>query len=366
MNLQRLKLSYFKNIETADLMFSPCINAFCGDNGSGKTNLLDAVYYLSMCKSCINQSDKDNITFAHEQAVLLGQYLFAGEKQEQIACRIGTNGEKVFKRNGKTYSRISQHVGLIPLVMAAPLDISLIQESGLQRRRYMNFLLAQAQPSYLQAIQQYRQLLFQRNKCLKQSDYDGNLMQALDFSLCRKAAQIHAARSELCDLLCPLINRYYSLLSCDDEQVGLQYLSDLNGDTMDNLLLQYASRDRQFQFTSTGVQRDDILFTLNGHKLKFAGSQGQQKSFLLALKLAQFSLLRQWKQTAPLLLLDDVFDKLDRHRVSNLLHIVVSENFGQIFITDSNKARIKDLIDALSRDYAFFKVEKGLITPQNG
>ena len=362
MYLSRLLLSHFKNIGDASLTFSPGINVLYGDNGEGKTNLLDGLYYLSVCKSSMGIPDRDVIGYDHQETTLFGEYDMGNAVTEKISCAVDRQGEKIFKRNGKRYEKLSAHVGLIPVVMVSPQDTSLVFGSGEERRKYLNFLLSQTQPDYLQTVLEYKKLLHQRNKLLKSDHIPGDVMDALDNSLSVRAQLIYNQRKELCRLLHPHVIHYYRLLSAGKEKVDLKYESDLNHGEMADLLRKNRQKDRMLQYTGTGIQRDDVQFSLEGHLLKICGSQGQQKTYLLALKLAQFALIRQMKELAPILLLDDVFDKLDARRVSHLLHLVVEDGFGQIFLTDSNKVRIEELIHALGGPHTIYSVKGGVFT----
>ncbi len=360
MYLSRLLVSHFKNIDAAALDFSPGINVLYGDNGEGKTNLLDALYYLSVCKSSVSVPDRDVIAYEQGEATLFGQYAMDSGVHEKISCSVSREGDKFFKRNNKRYEKLSLHLGLIPVVMVSPQDTSLVYGSGEERRKYMNFLLSQTEPDYLQTILEYKKLLHQRNKLLKTERFTTDVLEALDAALSARGDLIHARRRELCSLLHPHVIHYYGLLSSGKEPVDLRYDSDLNRDSMAVMLKKGRQKDMMLQYTGTGIQRDDICFSLGGYPLKVCGSQGQQKTYLLALKLAQFALIRQMKNLAPILLLDDVFDKLDARRVSNLLHLVAEDGFGQIFLTDSNKVRIEEIMHTLGGPHTIFRVVRGV------
>ena len=360
MYLSRLLLSHFKNIGEASLTFSPGINVLYGDNGEGKTNLLDGLYYLSVCKSSLGIPDRDVIGYQYQDTTLFGEYVMGNALTEKISCAVNRQGDKIFKRNGKRYDKLSAHVGLIPVVMVSPQDTSLVYGSGEERRKYLNFLLSQTEPDYLQTILEYKKLLHQRNKLLKSEHIPGDVMDALDNSLSVRADAIYNKRKELCRLLYPHVIHYYRLLSAGKEEIDLRYDSDLNHSDMAGLLKKNRQKDKMLQYTGTGIQRDDVQFSLEGHPLKVCGSQGQQKTYLLALKLAQFALIRQMKELSPILLLDDVFDKLDARRVSHLLHLVVEDGFGQIFLTDSNKVRIEELIHTLGGPHTIYSVKEGV------
>ena len=360
MLLKQISIINFKNIAAASLYFSPNINCIVGNNGEGKTNLLDAVYYLAMTKSYFGSSDLFNIR--HGEAYFLLQGLFAhNDEEQQISCGIRRDEGKVFKRNGKAYSRLSDHIGLLPLVMISPTDNSLINEAGEERRKYINGILAQTEKEYLNILLRYNHILLQRNKLLKNpfgSDMN-ELLPTIDAQLTAAGKQIYAFRKQLISELQPYFSQAYNTLSEHKEEVSLGYRSDLDNEDFAVLLEQNRDRDRALQHTSRGIHRDDLTMHINGYPLRRTGSQGQQKTFLLALKLAQFELLHHQKGFRPLLLLDDIFDKLDAGRVHQLLSMVAEATFGQIFITDSNKVRVDGIVQQLTQDYAIFTAEQG-------
>ena len=362
MYLQRLILTDFKNIQSADITFSKSVNCFSGNNGAGKTNVLDAIHYLSMTRSYFNQMDTHSIHFGAPLFSLSGVYLFENVLSEHIVCVVEAKGEKCVKRNGKSYGRFSEHLGLLPVVMVSPSDTLLINGAAEERRRFMNVLLSQMDAVYLSCLQQYNRVLSQRNHVLKQGGVALDVMEALNIQLSAKAAEIYAKRATLCKQLAPEAEKYYSTLSGGGEKLNLTYRSDLEHTPLDALLKEALPRDRMFGFTSRGVHRDDIEFMLNEQSVRKFGSQGQQKTFLVALKLAQFEVMKQRTGAAPVLLLDDIFDKLDIYRVSFLLQLVAQAHFGQIFITDSNKARVEGIIDDFTNEYSFFDIENGVIT----
>jgi len=360
MLLKQISITNFKNIAAATLHFSPNINCIVGNNGEGKTNLLDAIYYLAMTKSYFGGSDLFNIR--HGEAYFLLQGLFAHDDEEQqISCGIQRDEGKVVKRNGKAYSRLADHIGLFPLVMISPTDNSLINESGEERRKYINGILAQTEKEYLNILLRYNHILLQRNKLLKTpfgSDMN-ELLPTIDAQLTDAGKQIYAFRKQLISELQPHFSQAYTTLSEQKEEVSLGYRSDLDNEDFAVLLEQNRDRDRALQHTSTGIHRDDLTMQIDGHPLRRTGSQGQQKTFLLALKLAQFELLHRQKGFRPLLLLDDIFDKLDAGRVHQLLSMVAQSAFGQIFITDSNKVRVDGIVQELTQDYAMFTTGRG-------
>lgn len=364
MFLTKLILHDFKNITEAEVDFSPKVNYIYGSNGAGKTNLLDAVYYLSMTKSYFSASDQYVYAYDAPEATLCGFYRMDGGTEEKIAASVRRSGEKVFRRGAKTYARFSEHVGLLPVVMVSPLDTALIHDSGEERRKYLNFILSQIDRAYLSHIQSYNQLLMQRNRLLKEDRPSALLLETMAERMAPHAAYVHQARRSLCEQLRPLIRSFYGSLSRGREVADLGYRSDLDAAPLDELFARDAARERALRYTTAGIQRDDLQFLLDGHPLRRSGSQGQQKSFLVATKLAQFRFIREIYGQTPILLLDDVFDKLDMQRVEDLLALVSTLDYGQIFLTDSNKVRLQDVtrrIDAPCRSY---HVEAGTVTAE--
>ncbi len=360
MFLRHLSITNFKNIESAELDFSPNINCIIGDNGEGKTNLLDAIYYLSMAKSCFGGSDSSHIRHGEPFFLLQGRYqLFDAE--EVISCGVQRSEGKVLKRNGKNYDRLSDHLGFLPLVIVSPTDSELINESGEERRKYLNALLVQIDREYLNAITHYNHLLAHRNKLLKNPNYSGisDLLLTLNDQLSGYARIVHERRKVLIEGLQPFFSAIYRTLSEDKETVTLGYRSDLDTAPLNELLLQNAERDRIMQHTTVGVHRDDITMQLGGYALRRIGSQGQQKTFLIALKLAQYEFLKQHNGRSPILLLDDIFDKLDERRVQQLVALVAHEAYGQIFLTDSNKVRLNQIVKELTQEYKIFTTKQG-------
>jgi len=361
MHLHRLILTDFKNIRSADITLSKSVNCFSGNNGAGKTNVLDAIHYLSMTRSYFGQTDSNAIFFGASFFSLSGFYHFQDAPLEHIVCVADSTGEKSVKRNGKGYTRFSDHLGLLPIVMVSPSDTVLINGSAEERRRFMNVLLSQMDIAYLSVLQQYNKILAQRNHYLKQGVCAQDVMEVLNVQLSVKAAEIYAKRTALCAQLASEAQRYYATLSGDAERLGLNYRSDIEHSSLEDLLKEALPRDKMFGFTTQGIHRDDVELMLNNQLVRKFGSQGQQKTFLVALKLAQFEVMKQRSGTAPILLLDDIFDKLDVNRVSYLLQLVAQDHFGQIFITDSNKSRIESVIDRFTNEYSFFDVDKGAI-----
>ena len=339
MYLKKLSLINFKNIREENLEFRPGINCFVGDNGAGKTNVIDAVYFLSMCKSSLAMTDGQNMRHGSDFFLLDGQYL-------------------TLKRNGKEYERLSDHVGLIPVVIVSPADTMLISDAADERRRYLNGFISQLDRAYLQALVRYNAVLGERNRLLKISR-DEQMLCIYDRQLVEQGGIIHRKRSEIAALLEPEVARYYRHLSSDREQVTLEYRSELNDTPFEELLLKSREKDFVNGFTTAGIHRDDLVLRIGGYPLRKYGSQGQQKSFLIALKLAQYALVAPAKGEKPILLLDDLFDKLDAGRVEQLIRLVGDDGFGQIFITDCNPTRLRTILDKTGDDYSLFTVENG-------
>ena len=357
--LEKIVISDFRNIELQELEFSPNINCISGNNGEGKTNLLDAVYYLSMTKSAFASSDKFTFRHGTEEFSIAGTYRMENGLASRFALKMTTKGEKKVKRDDKPYNKVSEHVGVLPVVMVSPADISMVSESGEERRKFVNAVLSQMDHEYLVALQQYNRLLLQRNKMLKDMNPDRSLLEVIDMRMAALADPIYKARKKFVEDLKPIVSEYYRLVSGGSEEVDITYETEMDKAPLDQLLAASYDRDRALRYTSSGLQRDDFGFTMNGWPLRRHGSQGQQKSFLVSLKFAQYEIMKRSYGFAPLLLLDDVFDKLDMGRISNLLQMVSGKDFGQIFITDSNKVRMSGIVDALTKDRAYFETSAG-------
>ena len=362
MYLKRISLTNFKNIPEAQIEFSEGLNCINGNNGQGKTNLLDAIYYLSMTKSYFDAADRFTFRHGEQTASVQGTYVSADGTEETITVLLTKDGPKQVRRGKKQYARFSDHIGLIPIVMSSPTDTALVNDAGSERRRFVNMFLSQTDKTYLRNLQDYNPLLMQRNKLLKQEEVPADLLDVFSARLAEYADYIFRKRAELCERLTPLVGSYHSLLSGGSEEISLKYVSDLHNGSLEDILHKEAEKERILKYTTAGVHHDDILLQLDGHPLRKCGSQGQQKSFLIALKLAQFTIMRGSYAFPPILLLDDVFDKLDSDRVAQLLSIVSGEDFGQIFITDSNKVRLGRIVDSLEKECAMFDVEEGRYT----
>jgi DNA replication and repair protein RecF len=357
--LEKIVISDFRNIELQELEFSPNINCISGNNGEGKTNLLDAVYYLSMTKSAFASSDKYTFRHGTEEFSIAGTYRMENGLSSRFALKMTAKGEKKVRRDDKTYGKVSEHVGVLPVVIVSPADISMVSESGEERRKFVNAVLSQMDHEYLTALQQYNRLLLQRNKMLKEMNPDRSLLEVIDMRMAALADPVYKARKKFVEDLKPIVREYYRLVSGGSEEVDITYETELDKAPLDQILAASFEKDRILRYTSAGIQRDDFVFTMNGWPLRRHGSQGQQKSFLVSLKFAQYEIMKRSYGFAPLLLLDDVFDKLDMGRISNLLQMVSGKDFGQIFITDSNKVRMSGIVDGLTQDRAYFETSAG-------
>ena len=363
--LQKIVIQDFRNICLQELSFSPNINCISGGNGEGKTNLLDAIWYLSMTKSAFATSDRYNFRHGTSAFALSGTYEMPGGTTARFSIRVADGGQKTVRRDDKPYSRISEHIGVLPIVMVSPADIAMVSESGEERRKFVNAVLSQMEQPYLSDVQQYSRFLLQRNKLLKAGVWDEDLLCTFDERLAALAVPIFTRRAAFCESLVPIVQQDYAEISGGREQVGITYQSDLQRGDLRTLLLERRERDRVFKFTTAGVQRDDFLFTMDGHPIRRCGSQGQQKSFLVALKFAQYEVMKAAYGYPPAMLLDDLFDKLDMNRVANLLRMVADKSFGQIFLSDSNKVRTESIVDSLTADRSYFRTEGGVFTPVN-
>ncbi|MCQ2146321.1 MAG: DNA replication and repair protein RecF [Bacteroidales bacterium] len=357
--LEKIVVQDFRNISLQELEFSPNINCISGNNGEGKTNLMEAVWYLSMTKSAFSTPEKYNIRYGCDSFSIAGTYKMPQGLVSRFSIKVDANGEKKIKKDDKQYPKVSEHIGQLPIVMVSPSDTSLVSESGEERRRFANAVLSQMDISYLTAAQQYNRLLAQRNKMLKDERLDPDLLSIIDMRMGQSADVIYRARERFAKELQPVVSEYYKTLSGGSEEVSIEYKSDLNNATMEEVLAAHLQKDKILRYTSAGIHRDDFVFTMNGHPIRRCGSQGQQKSFLVSLKFAQYDIMKKSYGYAPILLLDDVFDKLDMNRISNLLSMVAGDEFGQIFITDSNKVRMAGIVDAITKDSAFFETVGG-------
>jgi len=364
MYIQNLSLLNFKNFEEAEMEFSSGLNCFIGNNGAGKTNLMDAIYYLSFCKSFLNATDTLNIRYGQEFFVIQGKYQRM-EQEENIYCGLKNGQKKNFKRNKKDYKKLSEHIGLLPLIIITPSDIDLIMGGSEERRRFLDSLISQYDQVYLDHLIRYNRALLQRNKLLKQfaSDrfFSEESLEVWSDQLIHYGVLIHQKRVEYLNRLQPVFQQYYELISSGKEQIGMVHESQLYDNDFGSLLKSAIPKDRAMQFTTVGIHKDDILFNLGDYPIKKTGSQGQKKTYLVALKLAQYDFIKGLSGITPILLLDDIFDKLDKNRVEQIVKLVADDHFGQIFITDTNREHLDQMIRETDADYKIFQVVDGTV-----
>lgn len=360
MILRKLSILNYKNIAEATLELSPKMNCFIGRNGMGKTNVLDAIYYLSFCRSAGNPIDSQVIR--HEEPFFMLEGNYDEDLCISVAMKRGT--KKHFKRNKKEYKRLSEHIGLIPLVVVAPSDTLLIEGTSEERRRLMDMVISQYDRSYIDALSRYNNAHQQRNTLLKMEDEEPDplLMQLWEEQMAESGEELYQKRKAFVDELIPVFQDYYQRISGGQERVGLSYVSHCQRGPLLEVIQRDRMKDRAVGYSLHGVHRDDLEFTLDGHPMRREGSQGQNKTYVIALKLAQFDFLKRTaSQTTPLLLLDDIFDKLDAERVEQIVRLVSSDSFGQIFITDTNRDHLDQILRNSALDYRIFHVENGEI-----
>lgn len=380
MKLKSINILNFKNIREADLCFADKINCFIGLNGQGKTNLLDAIYYLSFTKSAFTSLDSQNITHDEQFAMIQGNYELSGE-EEQITCGLKRGVKKQFRRGKKDYKRLIDHIGLLPLVMVSPYDQELILEGSDARRKFIDGVISQYNKPYLEQLTRYGELLKQRNALLKQLDPDSNagpamqmqdaeaVFDVLEMQMAALDRDIFACRTAFVEQFIPVFREIYTAIAGEKAEAGeisLRYVSQLQDRDIEQSLVRTRARDIILGWTSQGIHKDELEMQLSGYPLKQVGSQGQQKTFLLALKLAQAIFLsrtaeQQGREALPILLLDDIFDKLDSERVERIISLVSSFRFGQIFITDTDRQHISSLLEAHAATSKIFTVSSGTI-----
>jgi len=361
MILDTLSIINFKNIADEQLKLSEQVNCFVGDNGAGKTNILDAVHYLALARSMHTITDAQSVRHSEDAFLLDGRFRRDDGRSEQVVCSYTRRGGKTLKRNGKEYERLSEHVGGFPIVVVSPADSALISDSAEERRKYINRFISQIDRGYMAQLIRYNTTLQERNRLLKANPSEEMLL-IYDAMLSASADVLFKRREEVIAQMRPIVEEYYALLSDQREAIGMEYRSELQHSTLAELLL--ASRKKDFinEFTTVGVHRDDVQFSIGGYPLRKFGSQGQQKSFLIALKLAEYRLLAEHAGDKPILLLDDLFDKLDMRRVAQLLRLVGGEMFGQILITDCNKHRLQRTLSEAGVEYELFHIAEGHAT----
>lgn len=358
--LERLGVLHFRNHREAELALCAQVNCITGPNGAGKTNLLDAVHYLGLCKSYFEAQDALNIQHGEEMFLLRGTMRTA-DGTEELACSVRKGARKVFTRDRKEYDRLSDHVGRLPVVMITPYDGQLVLDGSELRRRFLDGLIAQFDRGYLEALLRYNRALAQRNLLLKRLGEDGGrsavLLDPWDAQLALHGRHVHTVRTAFMQELVPLLETHYAGITSGPERVGLAYRSELNTEAPEDLLLRHRGRDLLTGHTTAGVHKDDLLFTIDDRPLKRYGSQGQQKTYLIALKLAQFDLTTVRGGRTPILLLDDIFDKIDPQRMRHLLRLLGGGRFGQVIITDTDAGRLHAALDGLQLETRFFTLD---------
>ena len=359
MHLKKLSLTNFKNYSQASLEFSPKINCIVGNNGVGKTNILDAIHYLSLTKSFFNNIDSVSIMHGEEFFIIQGLFVKEGE-EDNIFCSFHRQKQKVLKRNGKEYERLSDHVGRYPVVMISPADSALISEGSEERRKFMNKIISQYNAEYLDSVLNYNKALQQRNKLLRDFSFSGNfddeMLSVWDAQLIKYGNVVYSERDLLVNELTPVFREYYSLVSNQKEKVKLRYKSHLSDGDFSGILRNAIDKDRSLEYTTAGIHKDDLLFEMDGYSVRSLGSQGQQKSYLVALKLAKFDYIKKKAGFTPILLLDDIFDKFDAERVAQIIRLVGNHRFGQIFITDTHQDRLQNILNTVETDYRLFRI----------
>ena len=359
MHLQKITLVNFKNFESQSFDFEDKINCFVGNNGVGKTNVLDAIYYLSFAKSYFNPVAIQNIKHNQEFFMIQGEYLL-DEKADIVVCSLKRGNKKVLKRNGKAYDKFSDHIGHLPLVIISPADRDLIVEGSDIRRKFIDNVISQSDKDYLQVILKYNKVLVQRNSLLKyfaaNRTFDALNLKVYDEQLKMYGTVIFEKRTAFLEAFIPIFRSRYQSISNSKEVVDMFYKSQLKEGNILELLDKNLERDRVLQYTSVGIHKDDLTFEIDGYPVKKFGSQGQQKSYLIALKLAQFDFMKSKSNVKPILLLDDIFDKLDDLRVEQLISLVNNDHFGQLFISDTHEERTEEVVKRTQQSYKIFKL----------
>ncbi len=359
MHLKNLSLINYKNFESQDFEFDSKINCFVGNNGIGKTNALDAIYHLSLGKSYFNPVATQNIKHGQDFFVIEGTFE-KKEREEKIVCSFKKGSKKIIKRNGKAYDRISEHIGLLPLVIISPADRDLIIEGSETRRKFMDGVISQSDKKYLQHLIKYNKVLSQRNSLLKyfaaNQTFDPTTLSVYNEQLTEFGTPIFEKRAQFMEAFIPIFKLQYAAISGGNEEVALTYESKLFDNGLLDLLEKNIDRDKALQYSSVGIHKDDLGFSISGHPIKKFGSQGQQKSFLIALKFAQFHFIKEMAGTTPVLLLDDIFDKLDESRVAHIVSLVDNKEFGQIFISDTHAERTENVVKTIHQTYKIFKL----------
>ncbi len=361
MQIKRLSILNFKNIKEAELSFSPGLNCFVGNNGEGKTNVLDAIYYMAFCKSHTNSIDSQNIN--HEAEFFMIQASCQEEElTNELSCAVKRRQKKTFTCDGKEYDKLSTHIGKIPLVLISPSDEELIREGSDERRRFMDMVIAQYDHAYMDALVSYNRAMTQRNALLKDDTgavFDDSLYEVYETKMSMEAEIIHNKREAFIAAFTPVFEQFYHSISGGKESIRLQYTSHIRTGNLALQLKETRQRDMVLGFSSKGVHKDELVMELDGFPIKRVGSQGQNKSFLIALKLGQYGFLKRNEHMMPILLIDDLFDKLDTERVERIIRLVCGNEFGQLFITDTNKEHLTRMLERMGGEFRFFHVSNG-------
>ncbi len=359
MYLKKLSLTNFKNYDRAELEFSPKINCLVGNNGVGKTNILDAIHYLSLTKSFFNNIDSISIRHGEEYFIINGTFV-KDDVEDQIYCAFQKQKQKVLKKNSKEYQKLSEHVGKYPVVMISPADNALISEGSEERRKFLNKIISQYNAEYLDSVLKYSKALQHRNRLLKDfkmtGRFESDALSIWDSQLVKYGTYVFNERELLVNELIPVFQEYYSMISSEKELVKLAYRSHLSEGNFSEALVNSVNKDRFLEYTTIGIHKDDLMLEMNQHPVKSLGSQGQQKSYLVALKLAKFDYIRRKSGISPILLLDDIFDKFDAERVEQIIRLVGQNRFGQIFITDTHQSRLHEILSTHKTDYKLFMI----------
>ncbi len=361
MYLETITINQYKNIEMAELSFSPSLNCFVGNNGSGKTNVLDAIHYLSLTKSATAIADKLCVKYDTDFFILKGRYESFGEdKPQTITATYKSGKRKKIMFSNKEYEKLSDHIGRFPLVMISPSDVALISDTPSIRRQFINTFFSQIDPEYLSLMIRYNGILAQRNSYLRDYSGDSMLLDIVSEQLAEVGQRIYNLRQVHTSHLSPIVSEFYSRISGGSEVIEVEYISKLSEGSMIDLLRASLQRDIALGHTSCGIHRDDLSLNMNGYPIRGVGSQGQQKSLLLALKLSEARVIAERCGRKAILLLDDVFDKLDMSRVEHLVELVSGEDFGQIFISDANKVRLEGIVEKFDTNFKMFEMSGGI------
>lgn len=359
MLLKELSLLNYKNFESANFEFDPKINCLVGYNGVGKTNVLDSIYHLSFGKSYFNPITSQNIRHEADFFVLDGKFL-KNDREEQIIVSAKRGQKKIIKRNNKPYEKFREHIGFIPTVIISPADRDLIIEGSETRRKFIDGVISQSDSMYLNSLIDYGKILAQRNSLLKyfaaNRTYDGDTLSIYNLQLHELGTVLHKKRKAFLETFIPIFRNRYATISNEKEQVDISYKSQLEEHSLQQLLDEHLQKDMALQYTSVGTHKDDLGFEIEGHPVKKFGSQGQQKSFLIALKLAQFDFIKDLNKVPPILLLDDIFDKLDENRVAHIVELVATDQLGQLFISDTHADRTENVVKKTNQSYKMFKL----------